>query len=349
MLNIFEKKVDYIGLHINSHSLKCVQFNKKRNKISLVGYVNAPMPKDLIVNDNFINPQDLSGFISRSLNKADKGSFTTRYALVSIPESKSFIRVIPMKKMDEDSISTAVIFEAESYIPLPMDQVYFDWEILSTSETEMSVLVVAVPKEFIDSYLSILKEAGVIVSAIEVETQSISRALVPKDFDDYALIVDFDADKTSLVMVKNGALQFTSSVAVGGNVLTEKVAKSAGISIAEAEKLKREIGLANTVEYPNLRSNLIPTIQELSEQIKDILKFHYDHSETHISQIILSGGGAKLKHIDEVLAPMLVDFRPLTVSIANPLQFIPNLKKNTLTDYEALSFATAIGLSLRVL
>ncbi len=348
-LNVFEKKIDYLGLHINSHSLKCIQFNKKRNKISLMGYVNSPMPKDLIMNDSFINSEELSGFIERALSRADHGNFTTKHAMVSIPESKSFIRVIPMKKIPEEQIGNAVLFEAESYIPLPMDQVYFDWEILTSSENELSVLVVAVPKDYIDSYTAILEKAGVTISAFEVETQSISRALVPRDFQEFALIVDVDADKTNLIMVKSGALQFTSSVALGGNIFTEKLSKSLGITAPEAEKLKREIGMANTVEYPNLRSNLITTVQDLSVEIKDILKFHYDHSDAHISQIILSGGGAKLQHVDEVLAPMLVDYRPLTVSIANPLQFIPSLAKNSLTDYEALSFATAIGLSLRAL
>ncbi len=65
--------------------------------------------------------------------------------------------------------------------------------------------------------------------------------------------------------------------------------------MAKAEDIKRKIGLTNTVEYPNLKTQLMPCMEDLAAEIKNILKFHYDHSEVHIEQLLLTGGGAKLQ------------------------------------------------------
>jgi Tfp pilus assembly PilM family ATPase len=85
----------------------------------------------------------------------------------------------------------------------------------------------------------------------------------------------------------------------------------------------------------------------LAAEIKNILKFHYDHSEQRITRLILSGGSAKLKHLDELLPPLLAEFSDLRVEIANPLVNLENLQNQDLSAYEALSFTTAIGLAMR--
>jgi type IV pilus assembly protein PilM len=252
-----------------------------------------------------------------------------------------------MPAMNEAEVGGAILFEAESYIPLPMDQVYFDWQILEhKADGGMDVLVVASAKAYVDKYISILEKAGLKIAGIETEAQSVARALVPTKIKEPILIVDIDAFKTALVMVQDGALQFTSSIPLAGNIFTERLAKAASIATPEAEKIKRELGFSNTVEYPNLKLQLMPVMEEFAAEIKNILKFHYDHHDTHIGTLLLTGGGSKLQHIAESLEPFLADFAPLKVIVSNPLEHIPNLHETGLGSYEALSYVTAIGLAL---
>lgn len=345
-MSIFQKKQHYIGLHINSHAIKGLQFDVGRNKTSVKGFTNVPMPKGMIVNDDFTDVDGLADLIVRSLSKPQHGKFTTDRVVVALPESKSFVRVIPMQKMTDTEIGNAVLFEAESYIPLPMDQVYFDWQVIKRNEDTIDVLVIASPKAFVDKYITILEKAHLKISGIETESQSVARALVPPKVVDPILIADMDAFKTALVMVQDNNLQFTSSIPIAGNSFTERLSKEASISAQEAEKLKRDIGFTNTVEYPNLKQQLLPAMQDLGAEIKNILKFHYDHHETHIGSILLTGGGAKLQHIAESLEPLLEEFSPIKVTVANPFEHVPNLNETVLGPYEALSFTTAIGLAL---
>ncbi len=345
-LNIFKKQYQYIGLHVNEHALKAIQFDFKSGSSKIHGLANVQLPKGLMSNDAFTDRKKLSEFIKISLASPQAGAFSTNRVVVSIPESKSFIRVMTMNAISEDQAENAIMFEAEAYIPVPMDQVYFDWQILSRKDKTMDVLLIASPKDYVDAFMGILDGAGLKLCGIEVEAQSVARALVPSGVAEPVLIADMDAVKTAFVMVENSELQFTSSVPVAGNVFTEKLAAILNVTPEQAEKVKRDIGLENTVDYPNLKTELMPAVKDLAAEIKNILKYHYDNSETHIAHILLTGGGAKLKHIGEVLPTLLDTYAPISVTVANPLEHIPNLDNSTLTPYEALSFTTAIGLAM---
>lgn len=344
--NPFEKKYQYIGLHLNAHALKAMQFEQKGSHTKVRGFINSAMPKGLMVSDAFTDSHKLAEFIKLSLESPQQGSFTTKRVVICLPESKSFIRVMEMPAIDESKAENAIMFEAEAYIPMPMDQVYFDWQIISKVGQMMSVLLIAAPKEYVDTFMHIIEDAGLQLCGVEVEAQSVARALVPTDVTEPILVVDMDAFNTSMIIVENGVLQFTSSVPVAGDIFTEKLAKTLAIKPAEAERLKREVGLANTVQYPNLKTALMPGVEDMAAEIKNVLKFHYDHSESKINQILITGGGAKLQHIGEVLPTLLEQYAPIKVTVANPLEHVLNLDHSPLTPYEALSFTTAIGLAM---
>lgn len=344
--NIFQKKYHYIGLHINNHAIKGLQFDVGSKSTSVKAYTNVAMPKGLIVNDDFPDIEGLANLIVDSLAKPQHGKFSTNRVVVALPESKSFVRIIPMQKMTDSEIGNAILFEAESYIPLPMDQVYFDWQVIQRRDDGLDVLVIASPKAYVDKYITILEKAHLKIAGIETESQSVARALVPSKVNEPILIADMDAYKTALVMVQDGSLQFTSSIPLAGNIFTERLAKAASIDISEAERIKREFGFSNTVQYPNLKMHMVAAMEDLAAEIKNILKFHYDHHETHIGSLLLTGGGAKLQHITEALEPMLAEYAPLKVTVTDPLRYVPNLKEAALGPYEALSYTTAIGLAL---
>lgn len=346
-LNIFQRQEPSFGLHLNGTALKFIQFHRTGDQLAVGGYSNVPLPKNLIANDTILDVEALANLVQQSLLRPQFGRITTNRVVVSVPESKSFIRVIHIPEMSESQAENAVLFEAEAYIPLPMDQVYFDWQILSRAQGKMEVLIIASPKEFVDKYLAALEKIGLKPVAVEVESQSVVRTLIQPTNHENVLIADLDAYKTALIMVERGNLQFTSSIPLAGNTFTDRIAQALAIPAPKAEKIKKEFGIANTPEYPNLKTYLLPVVNDLAAEIKNILRFHYDHSEQKITTLLLSGGSAKVKHLDEYLPPLLTDFSDLKVAVADPLAGLTNLKKTNLTSYEALSFTAAIGLALR--
>jgi type IV pilus assembly protein PilM len=344
--NIFEKSQNTFGLHLSASALKFIQLSND-SKVKVISYGYIQLPKNTINNEAIMNSSTLTHFISEHTNNPDYGRLTTNRVVASLPETKSFVRLIHIPIMSESEAETAVMFEAESYVPLPMDQVYFDWQIGGVIGDRMEVLIVASPKEFVDSYIKVLEKSGLKISALEVESQSLTRALVAANSKETCLIVDTNDYKTTFVLVENGSLKFTSSVSIGGNAFTEKVAQSLDITKLKAEKIKLEVGLGNTPEFPNLTVALQPVLESLITEIKNVLKFHLEHGGKPVEIIKLSGGNAKLKNFEQYLKPNFADYPNLEIKLAEPWQSIDLAQPAPLDSYQALSFSTAIGLSLR--
>jgi len=347
MFNIFSKNQSAFGLDISGSSLKIFYLNKQGSGMAVKAYSNTPLPKGLIANDIITDNTTFDYLLKETLQKPQFGRLSTNSAVVSLPESKSVVRIIQIPRMGETEADAAVPFEAESFIPLPIDQVYLDWQEVSVVGDKMNVLIVASPREYVDKYIGLIEKAGVDIVALEVESQSCLRAVTSPGNKETFLIVDLDAFRSSLVMVEEGNLQFTSTIPIAGNSFTDAIAKTLGISTAKAEMIKRKIGIANTTEYPNIKTSLLPILNNLTAEIKNILKFHSEHSEKQVAKIVLCGGSSKLKNIVEYLAPQFADMPGVKLELANPWQRLDQLQSLPLDSYEALSLTIAIGLGER--
>ncbi len=347
MFKFFSEIRPAFGLNISPTSIRLMQLEKKKGSLKARAYSHVPLAKGVINNDVVADGKTFTYLLRQAMEKTKLGQLNTGYAVVSLPESKSFVRVIQIPRMSDGEADTAVPLEAESFIPLPVDQVYLDWQKIGETGDKMSILIIASPREFVDQFLSALDAAGVKPVALEVESQSCARAVLPPGSKDTALIVDMSAYRSSLVMVEDGSLQFTSTVPIAGNSFTESVAKILGVASTKAEEIKQRVGIANTADYPNIKIALLPVLNNLSAEIKNILRFHREHSAAEVKRIILAGGSARLKNLPEFLTPQFADFPGLTVELANPWLGLPQLAAPPFDPSEALGYTTAIGLAMR--
>jgi type IV pilus assembly protein PilM len=346
-LDFFQKKIPAFGLDISSNSIKMVQLASSSSRIAIKGYTDVHLPKGVVQDDAIINTDTLASLIKHSLEKPAFGHIDTRHVVASLPESKSFVRVIQIPQMSDAEIENAILFEAENYIPIPIDQVYMDWQEVGKRGDKIQVLIIASPKDYVDKYIDVLEKADLKPVALEVESQSLVRSIINAGSAETTLIVDLDAHRSNLIMVEAGVLQFTSSIPIAGNTFTETIARALGVSSVKAEAVKKEVGIANTAEYPNIKTTLLPVLNNLSAEIKNILNFHEEHSQNKVSGILLCGGSAKLAHLDEFLRPEFASLPNFNVALADPWINLKNLDSSSLPSFEALSFATSIGLASR--
>lgn len=362
MFTPFNKDKFPLGLDLSELSLKLIQFSKQKDRVTVTGYSDATIPKEIFSGgDKIYDPKSLIKIIKHTISFPQFGKFATAGVVASIPETKSFVRVIQVPAMSEDEAAEAVPWEAEAHIPLPVGQVYLDWLILGKSETEgkMMVLLTASPKDYIDDVVALLKAADLTPLVLEVESQATVRSLV-SGISETVLIVDIDANRTTLIVYDKGTLQFTFSLPIAGNVFTESIAKALDLDFEKAEKLKRRVGVGDSVEGLKVKKALSPVLDNIVGEIKNALKFYEEHSSesSQISRLLLTGGSSKLKHLPSFLLERLTfpeqtghpirSLSNLKVELANP--WINVLKKGQtppLSREESLGYATAIGLALR--
>jgi len=367
MFSFGGKKKNALGLDISDVSLKLFEFEKNQSNFRVQAYSDEIIPKELISADSIKDPKGLTRLIKKAISMPKFGKVTTPYVVASIPETKCFVRVIQMPAVSMDEAKEAIPWEAEAYIPMPIGQVYLDWVVLPShsvpgalgQQDKMTVLITAAPKDYVDDFTRILKEAQLQPIALEIESQATARSLVSR-LEETVLILDINTLRTSFIVYDEDTLQFTSSIPIAGNVFTESVAKALGINSDEAEKIKRKNGLDESKDNGAVKRALSPVFNNLVSEVKNIIRFYEEHSTatSKVSRILLSGGSSKLKHLPSFLAEKLAQdtggdhplrsLPGIKVELGNP--WVKVLKKRQvppLSREDSLSYATAIGLALR--
>jgi type IV pilus assembly protein PilM len=362
---------DAFGLDISDLSLKIVKLKKRGKFFKLVSFGEEKIKPGIIKGGEIKDEKELAEIIKSALKKVKGKRIKTNYVIASLPEEKAFLQVIQMPTMSEEDLKSAVIYEAENYIPLPIEEVYLDSQIvlpLQNHLNHLDVLIAALPKTTVEPYLSSLKLAGLEPLAFEIESQAIARALIKEETTTSpVLLIDLGATRTSFIIFSGHALRFTSSIPVSSKAFTEIIAKNLKIDAEKAEKLKIKYGLEEKIklkvkyekteikrERGKIFEALVPALVDLVQQIKRHLDYYQTHS-THehlppeakgVSKILLCGGGANLKGLPELLSLEL----KLPVEISNPWINIPAKNQTgalAMPFEKSLEYATAIGLALR--
>lgn len=376
MLDFLTLKPTAFGLDISDLSLKIVNLKRKTNELDLASFGDAPIPEGIISGGEIKDEEALAKIIRDALLRVRGEKISGDEVIISLPEEKAFLKVIQLPKMTIEELAGVVPFEAENHIPFPAEECYLDFEPITPIVDHLDhvdVLLVACPRKIVDSYLRTLQIADLKPIAFEVESLSISRALIKNWVSPTPiLLIDWGTTKTSLVIFSGRSIRFTSSLLFSSVQITQALADGLKITPEEAEKIKTEYGLESktkiqlkektgdfelereVLEDHRILRVLSPLLLSWVGEIRNFLDFYYSHSShEHLSsranevrKIILSGGGANLKGLDRFLAKEL----GIPVVLGNPwVNILPEPRLRVPEDYlrRSLSYTTALGLALR--
>lgn len=374
------------GLDVGDRAFKLVQFTKRRHSktpYKLTAWSDIEVPEGVMERGE-IKDMDQAVALIEKLVKGTSGRLRGRAAVACLPEAKTFIKVMEVPAdMTPDEVRQLVTSEIEINIPLPPDEIYFDWQIeeeqpekpkekppeeipkaeqppADATEPEppvpagpevkkmKRVLVGAAPKNLVDSYTLMLERASLAPIALDIEAMAIARAIVPEEerISGEAIgILDIGATRSSLVIYDNGSVQMSISIPISGIEITKIISDSLSVPMEDAELLKRECGLdANRCE-DKMWKILLPLIDDMTAKIRNALRFYKIGFPLgkKIERLYLCGGGAQFREIDTVLS------RKLTIKVRRGdglINVASNLPRGFPKD-NTLPYTTAIGLGLR--
>lgn len=335
-----------IGLDIGSHSIKLIEIGRQKQEAVLVAGGAAPTPPKAL---SGAAPEDIEGVagVVKKLWK-DTGA-KTKNVNIALPESQVFTRVIEVPELSPRELTSAIKWEAEQYIPMPLDQVTVDFTILrdakETGTNKMEVLLVASPKTLVEKYVTILEYADLIPVAVETEIIAASRALIRSAASvRTVMIVSLGAQTTDLAIARNGMLAFTRSISAGGEALSRAVAQSFGFEIAQAEEFKKTYGLEKDKLEGKIVAATRPIMDTIVAEMKRAIAFYQEkYKGEQIGVVILSGGTARVPGMVVYMAETL----GIEVQLANPWLGIVRDARFRVLEAEGPMFSVAVGLAFR--
>jgi len=96
-----------------------------------------------------------------------------------IPDTYTYSQILSMPALNEKELITAIKYQADQFIPLPIDEVNIDLEILYQNEKEKNllVMVVAAPKKLANKIEELINLSGLIPLSLENQLSSFGRFL----------------------------------------------------------------------------------------------------------------------------------------------------------------------------
>jgi type IV pilus assembly protein PilM len=360
MFNFFNPKICSFGIDLSDLSIKIIDLKKERGIFSLASFGRQEIPPGLIEEGEIKKEGELIEVIKKAIKGVRGKSLKSGFCVASLPETESFVRVVKLPIITKEEVSEAIKWEIEANIPLSLDEIYYDWQIIETDpnslfikdQEHLNVLVGVLPKKTVDPYLDVLKKAGLRPCVFEIESIAATRALIKEGEDKKSLvIVDMGAKRTSLAISSNQTVYFTTSLNISNNSLVEVLSESLKISKDRALQIKLKVGLG--LKHPESRvfQILKEPLQEMAAKIKNYIDFYQEHigkaqfAGKKIEQILLCGGGANLDGLPEFLTSEL----KIDVSVGNPLVNISkNINEELVSSLkDPLAYTTALGLALR--
>ena len=371
-MNPFNKEIvsfkeKYLGMDLSDLSVKLIQLHNDGSRDKIMAYSSQDIPTGCIEDGRIINKVKAIEVIRSAVRNAGPKKVNTKKVICSLPESKVFLRILTIPIMAEEEIGEAIKWEIEASIPLSIDQVYYDWQLIGKYRNGQSILTVAIAKEVVDGLVEILEGAGLEVHGLEAESIAMSRSLiVAKNTDlvnevaqgdknkkddapvNVSLIVDLGAQRTGFILTEENIPFFTSSIPFSSIGITSVIARILGISDEDAEKIKITQGVSACSINDNLSDSICAYFESLATEIEKSIDFYQSINKADrspkVENIIICGGGANLKG----LIPYLVKRLGRKVQIGDPwvnLDFGNNLP--IINKEKASQFATAIGLAMK--
>ncbi|MBC8489336.1 MAG: type IV pilus assembly protein PilM [Bacteroidetes bacterium] len=346
-----------VGLDIGSNVIKVIGIRRKRSKIQ-VEFINAI---DLYQSQKISRPENLSDTllvqVVRELIHGLKGG--VRKVTTSISSSNSLTRIIKLPILRSDELRSAIKWELASIIPFDIENIEFDFQVLNIDKNNnvQTIIVGLVPVSELKKHLEILSRANLEPETVDIDAIAIYNCFISfmkLQSEKTIAILNIGAERTILIIYHPLHIPFFTSIAIGGNILTRAIERQYHTSFPAAEHQKIEVAnqqadngcVEEQGEKLDWQSLLIEMVRKLAEELNRAnIYYQILYDVAGIDQIFLTGGGAKMKHLDYLLAEMI----KISVAVWNPLktdELEINCKNNNLEEL-GLHFTTALGLALK--
>lgn len=339
-----------LGIDIGSSAIKIVQLRRERGQAVLETYGAIALGPYAGVEIGRATNLPVEKLAEALTDVLREGNATTKESAISIPYSASLISLIKMPAVPERQLKDMVPLEARKYIPVPIAEVMLDWFVVPKEESDPEkgkkedVLLVAIHKDTLTKYQTLVQTVGLSASFFEIEVFSTARASLGAGVLPVA-VLDIGAATGKLYVVERGIVRESHILNHGGQELTLAVAGALGITMTEAEELKRTHGLLPQ-GGDKLRASLEATLSNLLTEVNRSLLSFEQRSGKAVATIVITGGGATLKGLAEFMQAKLA----ATISRATPFAKTraPAFLEGVLSDIGP-EFSVAVGLALRKL
>ncbi len=382
LARMLSPRIEAVGLEVGTSALKVVEL-RPGNPPNLVAMAVRPMPPGLIQEDQVVDAHGLAEELKALL---DEAGIRKRFTVVAVSNRQAITRNIHVPKMTMQELDEAIKWEAERYIPFPIDEVVLDYYVLDNPEDieeggQLEVVIAAARLDQVTQQVEYLKQAGLEPLVVDVKPFTLLRSLKGSllgehltkttlsgtsytEANEIGVVLEIAASNTTITLVRGERVLMNRNIGVSGDDFTAAIQRSFGLDFDSAEDVKLDYGTATipTEDEEELLNfdakreqfspsrvyeSLRPVLVDLTTEIRRSLEFfRVQTGDANISRMVVTGGGAKLRGLPEAIGDAL-GFR---VELGDPwltIHFDESRFDAQFLQKVGPEFAVPLGLALR--
>lgn len=317
-----------VGLDIGTDHVRAASIKSSGGGFTLTGYGSVGMPFGAVVEGEIVDPQAVSSAIRELWKRA---GIRSRDVAIGVSNQKVVVRLIDLPFMEKDELAGAIQYQAQDYIPIPIEEAILSYERIGdymtpADEHMMEVLLVAAQRDMISNAVLAVESAGLKLAQIDVTAFALVRALLgtvssvlPDEMEEQGAatgLIHITSGLTNIAVVEKGVPRFTRVSALAGNQFTQAIANVLNLTFDEAEDLKIRVGLPNldgvaTPIAPGVDPEMAKVAQDALEreankfiaEVRRSLDYYLTQATQirTIRRILLTGSGAQLRNLANYL------------------------------------------------
>ena len=297
-----------LGLDITTSSVKLIELSLSGKRYRVESYSAEPTPPSSVNEKAIVDAKAVGEAIRRAVKRA--GAKATDVA-VAISGDAAITKVIQMpSSLSDRDLEGQVEIQADQYIPFPMEEVSFDYEVIGTNDKDpelMDVLLVASRTENVEQRRSAVTAAGLETQIVDVEAFALENAcrLLSHQMPDNGMgqavaVVDIGASSTTFSVLQDLRVIYTRDFNFGGQQLTEEIMRTYGLSMEDAGRAKKQGGLPSNYQPEVLE----PFIDDMTQQVSRSLQFYLASGggREQPDMILVCGGCANIPGIADLIS-----------------------------------------------
>jgi type IV pilus assembly protein PilM len=339
------------GLDITTSSIKLIELVPHGRGYRVECYSAEPSPPNSITEKSIVDADAVGEAVRRAIKRS---STKATEVAIAISGDAAITKVIQMpRQLNDNDMEAQVEIQADQYIPFPMEEVSFDFQVIGESPNDpemVDVLLVATRTENVDQRRAAVEAAGLKARVVDVEPFALENAcgllthqMPDGGMDHQIAVVDFGASSTTFSVLQDLRVVYTRDFNFGGQQLTEEIMRVYGLSLEDAGRAKKEGGLPSNYQ-PEV---LDPFVDDMTQQVSRSLQFFLASGggREQPDQILVCGGCANIPGVADLIASKV----GIPTEIGDPLgqMKVSSRARSQGVENDATALLTACGLALR--
>ncbi|HWL54226.1 MAG TPA: type IV pilus assembly protein PilM [Chthoniobacteraceae bacterium] len=311
-------------LSLGSQTVRLAEFHSDKNGgLILWNYQTSELLSDPAADAARVGQTAIA--VQELVGNLKAGGSSVNY---SIPAQSVFTRFVRLPSVGEEKIEQIVTFEAQQNVPFPIDEVVWDYQLVTSNDPEkLEVVLVAIKSDLLEELNSAVEDSGARTDVVDVAPMALYNAFRYNysDVGGCSLLIDIGARTTNLVFVEEQKV-FSRSIPIGGNTITAAIAKDfdENFTIAEARKKEQAfVSLGGAYAAPDdeevarVSKMVRNTMTRLHAEISRSISFYRSQQGgKQPDRVYLCGGSVGMPYMREFFNEKLA----LPIEFFNPLR-----------------------------